>query len=355
MPGQIDDDMIDLRLRHRVHPGDVFITPLDQQFARTFGDVETGVFQLVQHGRRIEVGGGRLHRILNHLGLRLTGRDDDRHAVGIIGDGAESDSDHQPASGHLDAAEISGRCGLGFIVGGGQAGGGKVVGAADIEADMAVRTDAAEKKADASQITDPSFIVRTVFIHPLDDIALQNLQMVFTMTNAQAQIHRLVGKYLIGRHARRYAGGPGVQQQCVPAVQAESANIERLNIVGKAVGLCRVYRIELIDLNKTQLIHPRPICRLNAVRFQILLHIPLTPFLQIMHYPFDEMFRGFTGRQGDDAIRMALHPLEKAQSGQFAQSGKIIHFNDWYLFYRGIDKLSSGPFQSDLLHSGFRG
>jgi len=127
LPGQVNNDMFDLVFGDGVHPGDILIAPFREQDGGAMREVKAGVGKFMESGSGVLIVRFLLDRVLDDTCFGLAGGDDDRHRAGIIGDGIQTDCDHQPVAGDLDAAEVRCGSGLGFVVGGGQTGGRKVV------------------------------------------------------------------------------------------------------------------------------------------------------------------------------------------------------------------------------------
>ena len=72
------------------------------------------------------------------------------------------------------------------------------------------------------------------------------------MTKPEGEVHNVSGKDLFVMPAAGEGDIAGIHQKSIITVHTEKPDIVSVDIVVKAVVLPRVYRIELIDLDKRQ-------------------------------------------------------------------------------------------------------
>jgi len=216
---------------------------------------------------------------------------------------------------------------------------------------MPVRADAAEEKADAAQGADLRLVLRAILVDAGNDLLLHLFKAGFRLPGPQREVNDLIRKDLRQGFALGHAEAPGVDEQGLAGIQTKAADIERIDIMMKAVDLGGTDGIKLIDLDEAQAGHLRFDGRVDAVRLEVFADFRGIPVVQIGIDPFNEMFRGFSGRQGDDALRIILYPFQEAERGQFAEHGKIIHLDHSDLFLRFIDEFATAPFDGEGFHS----
>ena len=69
-------------------------------------------------------------------------------------------------------------------------------------------------------------------------------------------------------------------------------------------------------------------------------------------HPFDEVFRRLPRGQRDHPFGVLLDPLQKTQSRQLAQGGKVPHHQSRYAFVRGVARAEDGALQGLALDRG---
>jgi len=221
---------------------------------------------------------------------------------------------------------------------------------------VAVRSDAAKKKADAAHGADLGFVFGAVLIHAGDNFLLHLFEAGLGLTGAKREIDDFVRKGLRRGLAFGHTETPGVDEQGFFRIESEAADIEGIDIVVEAVDLGGIDRVEFIDLHEAQAGHLRFFAGIDAVGFQILADVGGFPVAQVAGHPFDKVLGGFSGGQGDDALGVFLHPFEETKRSQLAEHGKVLHLDDGDFLLRRIDELAAAPLHGqhfDLRRSGF--
>src|SRR5262245_29988996 len=113
-----------------------------------------------------------LYRGCDHWRFCLPGSTDDGCRRRIMSDGCQADGDDQPVAGYLYSAEIGCRCRLCLVVGSRKTRDRMNAGSPDVEGNVSVRSDPAQKEPDAAQCADVAFILHAPFVDMVDHFAL---------------------------------------------------------------------------------------------------------------------------------------------------------------------------------------
>ena len=124
---------------------------------------------------------------------------------------------------------------------------------ADVETDMSIRADPAEKKTDPAQIPDTMFIFDAPLIDALEHFFLTLLQLAVSHAVAQTQIDRIIGPNVFQRTACSQTDCLAIDQLGFVRIQAEAFQVKFAYIVIEAVVLQRIDGIKLVDLNEMKI------------------------------------------------------------------------------------------------------
>ena len=87
-----------------------------------------------------------------------------------------------------------------------------------------------------------------------------------------------------------------IDEQGLLGIETEAVDVEVLDVVVKAVVLRRIHGIEFVDLHKVEALHIRFVGRIDAGLFEKSPNVRCVPLAEKPPDPFDEMFRGLSGR-----------------------------------------------------------
>ncbi len=110
----------------------------------------------------------RFNRILYDFCLSFSHRHNNRNRIVVSCDSFEANSNDKAVFGYLYTAQINGRCCLCFKISFHEPSSGVMIGTTDIESNMAVWTDAANKETYPPNITDSILIFTTPLINKMD-------------------------------------------------------------------------------------------------------------------------------------------------------------------------------------------
>ena len=156
---------------------------------------------------------------------------------------------------NLNSAQVGGGGRLGLVVGGHQPGGGEMVGTADVEADMPVWPDAAQKEADAAQVANPLLELLAPLVHPPQHGLLGLFQFRLRLPGPQAQIDATLRPDRVERLLGLQPDLRAVDQQGLGLIELKTVEVELVYVGMKTVLLRGVDRIEFVDLHEMQPAH----------------------------------------------------------------------------------------------------
>ena len=72
---------------------------------------------------------------------------------------------------------------------------------------------------------------------------------------AQTKVDNLVGENVLNGHSIRHPGIPGVYQQSLAGIDAESFKVIFFDVIGKTVALGGIDGIKFVNLHKPDAVH----------------------------------------------------------------------------------------------------